>query len=167
MHEGLRAGVESLAEVITSKEAEIAELKRAANIMCQQAGMEPRYSVTSTTDTATGPTVKMRPDEYYGKAFSTAARMYLERRRQAVPAEEIMKGLEQGSFDFDAQGWAKEDRLRLLALSLSKNTAIFHKLPSGLVGLKDWYPDAIERKKGKKADAEPAADAAKGKAASE
>ena len=50
--------------------------------------------------------------------------MYLERRRQAVPAEEIMRGLEQGSFDFDAQGWAKEDRLRLLALSLSKNTAI-------------------------------------------
>ena len=62
MQEGLRAGVESLAEVIASKEAELAELKRAANVMCQQAGMVPRYAATTPTDTTNGPTLKMRPD---------------------------------------------------------------------------------------------------------
>jgi hypothetical protein len=122
---------------------------------------------TNPIDTTNGATLKMRPDEYYGKPFATAARLYLERRRQAVPADEIMRGLEQGSFDFEAQGWPKDDRLRLLALSLSKNTGIFHKLPSGLVGLKDWYPDAIERKKGKKGDGEPKAAESKDEAARE
>jgi hypothetical protein len=164
MQDGLRAGVESLSALISAKESEIAELKRAANIMCRQAGMDPLYADTNPTENNAA-SLKMRPDEYYGKAFSTAARMYLERRRSAVPAEEIMRGLEQGSFDFDAQGWPKDDRLRLVALSLSKNTAIFHKLPSGLIGLKEWYPDAIERKKGKKND-EPK-EAQKDEAASE
>lgn len=149
MTDGLRAGVESLVDVIRTKESEVAELKRAANVLCRQAGMEPLFADEAPSGN-NGAGVRMRPDEYYGKPFSTAARMYLERRRQAVSADDIVKGLEQGSFDFDAQGWEKNGRLRTVAMSLSKNTAIFHRLPSGLFGLKEWYPDAIDRKKGGK-----------------
>ena len=160
MNDGLRAGVESLAEVIRAKESEVAELKRAANVLCKQAGMEALYADETPSGNSSG-NMRMRPDEYYGKPFSTAARMYLERRRQAVSADEIAKGLEQGSFDFDAQGWEKNGRLRTVAMSLAKNTAIFHRLPSGLFGLKEWYPDAIDRKKGKKGTgAEDAAEVA-------
>ena len=35
----------------------------------------------------------------------------------------------------------------------NRHTAIFHRLPSGSFGLKKWYGEAIEKKKGKKADA--------------
>lgn len=39
-------------------------------------------------------------------------------------------------------------------MSLSKNTAIFHRLPNGMFGLKKWYGEAIEKKKSKKSEAE-------------
>lgn len=46
-------------------------------------------------------------------------------------------------------GWPKGGRLRALAISISKNTNVFHKLPNGMWGLNVWYPEATERKKAK------------------
>lgn len=59
--------------------------------------------------------------------------------------EEILKGLEAGGFDFRAVGWKDNDRLRSLAIGLSKNPK-FHKLPSGPYGLTSWYDEAILKK---------------------
>jgi len=147
----LTVAIETMVEQIGAKLAEVAELKRATNTLCKVAGVEAMYP-DEEPETG-GPMLRMKPDEYYGKPFSTAAKMYLQRRKTAVSSDEILKGLEQGNFDFDALEWKPETRLRAVATSLAKNTAIFHKLPSGLFGLKEWYPEAIDRKRPKKTDA--------------
>lgn len=72
-------------------------------------------------------------------------------RKVAVTHDEVLKALEQGGFDFDALGWKKDNRARTVAMSLAKNTAIFHRLPNGMFGLKKWYEEAIA-KKAKKAE---------------
>lgn len=151
MNNNLTLTIETMVEQINAKLAEAAELKRATNTLCKVAGVDLMYPDAEET-AASGVLLRMKPDEYYGKGFSTAAKMYLLRRGQAVTADEILKGLEQGSFDFDAIGWKPEGRLRAVAMSLAKNTAIFHKLPSGLFGLREWYPAAIDRKRSKKVD---------------
>jgi hypothetical protein len=148
MIDGMRAVVDTMAERVRAKEAELIQLKKAVNVFCRDAGMDPLYVLDDAAEP--GMTLRMRPDEYYGKPFATAARDYLKRRGQAVSAEDILSGLTQGSFDFDGIGWNEENRLRTLAASLAKNTAIFHKLPSGLIGLKEWYPEAVDRKKATK-----------------
>src|SRR5207249_7831758 len=102
---------------------EIIKLKSTANNLAELSGESPIYADLDQKTMATGPN---RSDAYYGKKLATATREYLEFRRQAVPVEEILKGLEQGGFDFDALNWSKAVRLRALAISISKNTAVFH-----------------------------------------
>jgi hypothetical protein len=89
----------------------------------------------------------LNSDEFYGKAPTVAARMYLEKRNKAVPLDEILEALGRGGFDFEAQGWKDEGaRLRTLGISLGKNSAIFHRLPSDTWGLTKWYPNAKTKK---------------------
>jgi hypothetical protein len=148
--------LESMIEEIRLKEAELRNLKRAANTFYRSKELPPPFPDADGDEAATvsGP-LRVRADEFYGKGFATAARLYLEKRKQAVPGEEIFRALESGGFDFAAVGWQEGGRLRSVAMSLAKNTAIFHRLPNGMFGLKDWYPEAIERKgKGKKNDDE-------------
>ena len=85
-------------------------------------------------------------DQFYGKPPTTAAREYLEMRDKAVSLEEILDGLERGGFDFTAQGWNQGARLKNLGISLGKNSAIFHRLPSNTWGLTKWYPGVKDKK---------------------
>jgi hypothetical protein len=147
------AWLENMIEEIRAKEIELNSLKRAANTFFRSKNEPEPFNITDP-DADTNAPMRFRPDEFYGKGFATAARLYMERRKQAVSGEDVTKALDQGGFDYDAQGWKKDDRVRIVAMSLAKNTNIFHRLPNGLFGLKEWYPEAIERKKGKKAEAE-------------
>jgi len=147
------AWLENMIEEIRAKEIELNNLKRAANTFFRSKN-EPEPFTTSDPEADSGAPMRFRPDEFYGKGFATAARLYMERRKQAVSGEDVTKALDQGGFDYEAQGWKKDDRVRIVAMSLAKNTTIFHRLPNGLFGLREWYPDAIERKKGKKDAAE-------------
>lgn len=83
---------------------------------------------------------------------------FLESRKQAVQAEEILRGLEAGGYDFDVVGWKENDRLRNLAISLAKNNLKFHRLKNGSFGLKSWYDADFLKKaaKQKQANAENA-----------
>lgn len=123
---------------------EVAKLKSAANMLADLAGQGPIYADIEQESKAVGPT---RADAYYGKPLARAVREYLDFRQQAVPVEDIQRGLEQGGFDFDALGWAENGRLRALAMSISKNTTVFHRLPNGMWGLNDWYPEATQRRR--------------------
>jgi hypothetical protein len=158
LDESLKSAVEAFVARITAKEAEIHQLKLSTNVMARDAGMEPIYPDVAPE----APLGTMRPDEYYGKPFMGAARDYLKRRGHAVGGEEIVAGLEAGNFDFDAIGWKKEHRLRTVASYLAKNPAIFHKMPNGLIGLLEWYPEASERRKAAKKDDDAAEDTKNG-----
>jgi hypothetical protein len=124
---------------------EIAETKRMINGLRRRMGEEPLYADVEHEET-TGP---IRKDMYYGKPLSTAARMFLERRKTACTPEEIMKGMEAGGFDFKAMNWKEADRLRVFAITLGKNSQIFHRLPNDTIGLLEWYPTVAAAKKDK------------------
>jgi hypothetical protein len=141
MNDKLNGAIEVLLEQLADQVKQVAETKKMINLLRQRMNEEPLFTDVSVEDTGAGP---VRADQYYGKALATAAQEYLERRKQACSADEILKGLEQGGFDFDALGW-KENRMRSLAMSLAKNTKAFHRLPNGFYGLITWYDEKTIR----------------------
>jgi hypothetical protein len=142
----LSPAVDALRAQLREQLAEADETKKMINSLLRRMGEEPEFSDSDlnqqqTIRSASG----VRADQYYGKPFATAAQEYLERRRQACSAEEILRGLEQGGFDFRPLGWKDTDRLRSLAISLAKNNQKFHKLPNNTFGLVIWYPNLADR----------------------
>jgi hypothetical protein len=156
----INAALDDLQAKLEHQLREAAETKRTINTILKSAGREPLY-----TDIDSESSTTIRPDQFYGKQFATAAQEYLERRKQACQAEEILRGLEAGGFDFDVMGWKDDDRLRSLAISLAKNNLKFHKLKNGSFGLKAWYDEDFLKKAGRqqkeKADSKKAAEAEK------
>jgi hypothetical protein len=63
--------------------------------------------------------------------------------------DEIHQALLAGGYKFEAA--TEEIAKRGLRISLTKNSHSFHKLPSGLYGLREWYP-AIKDTKAKASD---------------
>jgi hypothetical protein len=144
MSEKLSAAIEELQAHLEQQLQEAADTKKTINSLRKRMGLDPLYN-----DVAVEQVGAIRPDQFYGKPLATAAQEFLERRKQACTAEEIMKGLEQGGFDFDSTGWKEKDQLRMLAISLAKNNAKFHKLPNNTFGLLAWYDQAVLNKKAK------------------
>ena len=138
MKEKLNAAIEVLEGQLQEQLQQASETKKMINALLQRMGEQPRFGDVTVEQAAS---LAIRPDEYYGKPLSTAAQEYLKRRNQACTAEEILRGLEQGGFDFRSLGWKDNDRLRSLAISLVKNTYTFHRLPNGTFGLLTWYPE--------------------------
>lgn len=145
MSDRLGAAIEVLEEQLAQQLSEVAETKKMINALRKRMGMEPMY-----TDVSVEAAGSIRPDLYYGKPLAWAAGDFLERRKRACTAEEILKGLLEGGFDFEAVGWKDKDRVRLLASSLAKNTVKFHRLPQGPFGLLDWYDKTAIKQKAKK-----------------
>jgi len=144
MKDKLSAAIEALLEQLQQQQQEVIETKRTINVLCKRIGEELLFpdAMTETSDITMAP---IRADQFYGKPLATAAQEFLERRRQACTADEILKGLTEGGFDFRPMGWKDDDRLRSLAISLAKNSKAFHKLPNNTFGLPAWYPDAVKR----------------------
>jgi hypothetical protein len=163
MDESMKATIETLISKVEAKSKELAELKRTVNFLSKEDGGEPIYPDEQSAGDSAG-LAGIRPDQFYGKSPITAAREYLDLRGRAVAPEEIVEALSRGGFDFDAQGWKKADRVRSIAISLSKNSIIFHRLPNGTYGLVKFYPDIQAEKKQKrteKANGEEREEAAK------
>jgi hypothetical protein len=158
MDEKLNAAVEVLLRKLEEQTRSVLETKKMINSLRQMMGEEPLFGDSELQATSNGDTL-VRPDQYYGKPLSTAVRDYLERRKTACTAEDILKGIAQGAFDFDALGWEPKTRVRSLAITLAKNTAVFHRLPNGTFGLLSWYPEVAKRKaeheKGQELKVEP------------
>jgi len=146
MSERLTAAIEELEEHLATQLSDVADTKKMINQLRRRMGLDPMYS-----DTTVETSGSVRPDQFYGKGVATAAAEYLERRRGrgACTADEILSGLIEGGFDFDALDWKEKDRLRLLASSLAKNTAKFHRLPNGTFGLLEWYDQAVIKRASK------------------
>lgn len=148
MDQELKGAIDVLVQRVEAKTKEITQSKRMINQLCAEAGMEPIYGDIDVNTGSAAATI--RADQFYGKTPIVAAREYLETRDRAVAVEEILDALVRGGFDFDSQGWTEELRHRNLSISLGKNTAIFHKLPNGTVGLLKWYPEASKKKRRRK-----------------
>ena len=147
MSSSLRAAIKELQSQVDQKASELANLRRTVNLLCANLGEPPIYADEQEPGTGSR---AISAHEFYGKSPLVASRMYLEKVGEPVRVEEILDALARGGFDFEDQGWDEKSRLRALAISLSKNTAIFHRLPNGTYGLIKWYPGKVA-KKGKKA----------------
>jgi hypothetical protein len=141
--------IRELVAEIEAKGREIAELKKTVNFLRQRDGLEALFPDTEPTEGGGG-VGTIQPGQFYGKSPITAAREYLEMKgkgKVALP-DEIVAALLRGSFDFKAQGWESEaNRVRNIAISMGKNTAIFHRLPNGYYGLVKWYPELAKKKR--------------------
>jgi len=145
MNPALEAAVDALLEELTKQEAEVRETKRTVNNLLRRMGKEPRFSDTEE-QSASHHKLSIRPDQFYGRPLATVTREILDLRKQATPAEELIRVLISGGFDFDALGWREGDRLRSFTITLAKNNKAFHRLPNGMFGLPEWYPEALKRK---------------------
>lgn len=143
MSDKLTGAIEELQAHLDLQLQDVADTKKMINSLRKRMGLDPLY-----TDVAVEQGGAIRPDQFYGKPLATAAQEYLERRKQACTGEEIMAGLLQGGFDFDALGWKEKTRMRNVTISLAKNTQKFHKLPNNTFGLLAWYdPNVISAKR--------------------
>jgi hypothetical protein len=136
----LKDAVEVLLEQLREQEKEVRETKKTINMLSRRMGDEPPFDDVEEISSYGG---AIRPDEYYGKPLLSAIQSFLERgNKRARSGEEILRALEQGGFDFAAQGWKENDRLRSMAIALGKNPQTFHRLPNSTFGLRIWYDEA-------------------------
>lgn len=154
MSEALSAAIEELTSLLEQQQQEVAETKRTINALRRRMKLEPLYEDVSP-ESVGGP---IRPDLYYGIPLSTAAQRFLESRKRACSAEDILAGLKQGGFNFKTLGWKEGDELRSFSISLSKNSKSFHRLPNGTFGLISWYDEALLKNREKAAIGKPAPD---------
>jgi hypothetical protein len=158
MEDSLRLAMEQMQAKLQEKLNEAADLKKAINVLCTVMHVDPLYPDVEA-ESASGSVGPLRADIYYGKPLSTAVREHLERRKHAMSVEDILRGLEAGGFDFEEAGWSPTNRLRNLSITLSKNTAMFKRLPNGMIGVKAWYVESKRKTKGKAAEADSNGDA--------
>ena len=146
MSNELQGAINVLVSKVEQKTQELVEMKRMINGLCREADQPVLYTDADLAVKGSTALPTLDSDEFYGKPPTTAAREYLEMRDKAVSLEEILDALERGGFDFAVQKWAKDARLKNLGISLGKNSAIFHRLPSNTWGLTKWYPNVKDRK---------------------
>lgn len=152
MTNNLEAAINDLTAKLQQQMNDVSETKKAINVLLKMVGKEPMFPDENAEQV--GASFNIEPDQYYGRPLATAVQEYLESRRKAtgkkaIELGDILKALEQGGFDFKAQGWRDNDRLRSLSISLAKNTKVFHRLPNGWFGLLSWYPDVVAKKEPK------------------
>jgi hypothetical protein len=144
----LSGAIEVLLDQLKQQQQELDGTKTMINMLRRRMGEDPMFNdIGGDASLSQG---ELRPDAYYGKPLATAVQSHLERFKRTMLPEDILKGLEAGGYDFRGAGWKDNDRLRSLAIALSKNPK-FHKLPGGQYGLTSWY-DEVVLKKAEKAE---------------
>ena len=124
--------------------AQVAETKKVINTICGWAGQPPLYP--DLEPEAVAFSGGFRKDQFYGQPLSTVVRQILEARKAAnlgpASVTEIHEAMIKGGYKFDTDN--DDNARRSLRQSLNKNTAIFHKIPTGEYGLRSWYPKVRE-----------------------
>lgn len=130
---------------IRAQESATAENKRFANKLCVRMGMAPLYTVIENQETSAP--LSIQADQFYGQPLAGAIRTILEMRRalKQGPASlnDIFDALIKGGYKFETKN--EDNSKRGLRQSLTKNVALFHKLPNGMFGLTEWYPKVKRR----------------------
>jgi hypothetical protein len=137
MSDPKQAVIDELTAHLDELSREAADTKRTINSLLRRMGQQDRFPDVEPEGYGNA---ALKPDQFFGKPLSTAVREVLELRGQALPPADILTALEKGGFNFDDTGWKKNDRLRSLSITLSKNSQTFVKLPSGTFGLRSAYP---------------------------
>ncbi len=141
MSDAVLQTIEMIKVQIVNLEAQLAEKRRMVNGLCGLIGQPALYTIADESNTAT---TTIRNDEFYGQPLSTVVRSILEKRKAAslgaASVADIFEAMLRGGFNFGTS--SAENSKRSLRISLTKNSAAFHRLPNGKYGLLEWYPNA-------------------------
>lgn len=136
--------IAELCAEISAAEADINTKKSTVNVLCGAVGRPPKFAINEPEKPKDLPT-SFPPDAFYGEPLASSARKVLEASKQAgrgaLSLDALYEALKSGGFAFDAKSDATARRS--LAISLSKNTAAFVRLPNGDYGLKQWYKRVV------------------------
>jgi hypothetical protein len=138
-----RPAIEALQQDLVELDRKVADTKATINRLCELAGDQPMFPDISVGGNQ--PTLaSVQADSFYGKVITTAAREYLEMRRNAnlgpASPRDIYEALKRGGFKFDTK--IENNAITGVRNTLRKASAIFHRLPNGEYGLLKWYPRA-------------------------
>jgi hypothetical protein len=96
-----------------------------------------------------GGRANVRPDEFFGMTYTTAAKAYLEKVRHAVSMDELLEALNRGGCTVGGK-----DPKKTLYISLVRDVRNFVPISgkSGYLGLRKFYPNlkAVNEKKNEK-----------------
>jgi hypothetical protein len=147
MTDAVRNTIELVQADIRVLEGQLTEKRKMANSLCAMIGQPPLYEVA---ETATAESAGITSGEFYGQPLAAVVRKILEKRKSAnqgpATVAQIHQAMIQGDFAFETD--VPENAKRNLRISLTKNSATFHKLPSGKYGLREWYPAIKDKKAG-------------------
>jgi hypothetical protein len=139
------------------QETQVTETKKLINSLCKWAGNPLMFPDADSPPV--GSLAGFRSDQFYGQPLTGVVRDILKARKAAnlgsASVNEIYDTMTAGGYKFDTAN--VENAKRVLRISLTKNSAVFHKLPNGEYGLREWYPNIKEGKP--KATTNGAADA--------
>ena len=133
--------IQSLRKEIGEKENELVEMKKTVNQLCKLVDHSPIYLTEVQPEKSS--TALLQGDEYYMQPIARVIGMIFQKRKMSglgpATAKEIYDEMRAGGYKFDAKD--DENAMRGISISMSKNVAKFHKLPSGKFGLREWYPE--------------------------
>jgi hypothetical protein len=142
--------IEELRVKIAEKESELAGMKKTVNQLCILANHGPIY--INEVEPEKSSTGLLRGDEYYMQPIAKVIGLILDKRKMSgtgpATIKEIYDDMRAGGYKFDSKD--DENAMRGISISMSKNVAKFHKLPSGKFGLTVWYPELKEPKEPEK-----------------
>lgn len=136
----LREAIKKLQEDLERLTLVVNKKKQAINVLYETLGEKGPYEIEAESITQH----IIKRSQFYGKTFAVAAQEFLQMKNDSCTAEEIWKSLEEGAFDFP---WETNDRLRNVAISLSRNPEVFRKLPNNTFGLSAWYQNEQPRRR--------------------
>src|SRR5690348_16312573 len=149
MSDHLKQTIADLQAKLADQESTVMKTKSLINQLAEMAGMGVIYNDSDLQPAQTS-SLSIRSDQFYGQPQATCVRQILEMRKALnqgpATVNEIFADLQQGGFLFETKN--DDNAKRGLRISISKNTALFHKLPNGRIGLLAWYPNAKQVKKG-------------------
>lgn len=130
------------------------KLKIAINQLSEVLGDTPPYGdlddgdPTASSGRERKKSLALRSDEFFNKPLSACVRTVLQMRKEAdlgpATVDEIYSVMKAGGYHFEAKD--PENAIRGLGVSITKNSALFARLPNGQVGLVEWYGDIKSRK---------------------
>jgi hypothetical protein len=147
--DAMRQAIDIAVAKLRELETQVAETKKIINGMCKLGGQPPMFP---DTDEGAGLSLGgFRSDQFYGQPLTKVVRDVLSARKAAnlgaASVNQIYDAMTAGGYRFDAS--SDENAKRALRISLTKNSAVFHKLPNGEYGLREWYPNIKDAKEAK------------------
>ncbi|HEY2774674.1 MAG TPA: hypothetical protein VGK20_11570 [Candidatus Binatia bacterium] len=149
MASGLESAIDELLEQLRKEEQSVIDTKKMINKLSARLHRPEPYADVGEATIASISAI--RSDQFYGQPLATVVREILMMRKSAglgaAEIDEIFTLLKRGGFAFEGDD---VDARRGVAISLAKNSVVFHRVPSGAWGLREWYPGLKDEQKQKR-----------------